>query len=368
MRFVTMACAILLSAAAATPADAQIRIDRDQTGRVVAISGLPTASGCVRGTGLGQVVDRKLEKGELHGFTFNEPPYGDGYINLPAAYDIKDRAAYARLRVALDDLLRKGARLKIRSVACGAAGRIVELVSATLVDDPPAPKAAPAVAPAPAPVPAPKPTPYDQPAATPSGDSGIKMDDGDDSLLRSPDSTPKPAAAAKIDEPPPPPPAAASEPRAAAEPPPSAPRKPSRWRLSQPTKAQIDLAIASNDRTFGFSLSCSRTPKGGLAFGNWFLPPRSWNIATSATPISIDGRPQRWEVGGADEGLMFSDAQVDGTASLSSDALGQLARGQRLTVNGRTDRGRLRDAVFDITSGEGSFAAFVERCQKLPRG
>jgi hypothetical protein len=197
LRFVILACAILFCAATATSAHAQIRIDRDQTGRVVAITGLPTATGCVRGTGMGRVVDRVVEKGELQGFTFNEPPYDDSYINLPAAYDIRDRAAYTRLQAAFDDLFRKGARLKVRSVACGAAGRIVKLVSATLVDDPPAPKAAPVAAPAPAPVPAPMPTTNDQPAAAPSGGTGIKMDDGDNSLLQSPGSTPKPATTAQ---------------------------------------------------------------------------------------------------------------------------------------------------------------------------
>lgn len=368
-RFVALACLTLLSAAAATPAAAQIRIDRDQTGRVVAITGLPTGSGCVRGTGTGQVVDRAVEKGELQGFTFNEPPYDDSYINLPAAYDIRDRAAYARLQAAFDDLFRKGARLKIRSVACGAAGRIVKLVSATLVDGPPAPKAV--AVPAPAPVPAPATPVAPQPAPVAA--------EPVDALLRSPDSPAKPAEVPKVDEPPAAgasqpkhaveqPPAAASEPKPAAETPPAAPRKPSRWRLTQPTKVQVDLEIQSNDRAFGFSFSCGRDARGRLAISNWFLPPRNWAISKSPTPASIDGRPQRWEIDGADEGLVFSDpaGSSSGLSTLSAAARGELARGQRLVVNGRMDRGgRARDAVFDISGGDEAFASLEARCRAL---
>lgn len=368
-RFVALGFAALLSAAAATSAAAQIRIDRDQTGRVVAITGLPTATGCVRGTGTGQVVDRAVEKGELQGFTFNEPPYDDSYINLPAAYDIRDRAAYARLQAAFDDLFRKGARLKIRSVACGAAGRIVKLVSATLGDGPPAPKAV--AGPAPAPVPAPATPVAPQPAPVAA--------EPVDALLRSPDSPAKPAEVPKVDVPPAAgvsqpkhaaeqPPAAASEPKPAAETPPAAPRKPSRWRLTQPTKVQVDISISSNDRAFSLSISCSKGSKGGVDISNWFLPPGNWSISNSPTPVSIDGRPQRWEVGGADEGLVFSDGEFNGMATLSPGARDQLARGQRFVVSGRMDRGgRPREAVFDLSNSEEVFAAFDARCRAFRR-
>lgn len=375
-RFAALAGAALLSAAAATPADAQVRIDRDQTGRVVAITGLPVGSGCVRGTGTGRVVDRVVERGELQGFTFNEPPYDDSYINLPAAYDIRDRAAYARLQAAFDDLFRKGVRLKVRSVACGAAGRIVKLVSATLIEAPPAPRtvsAPPAPAPTPAPVAA---APAAPPAVPPPAPAAAEPMDA---LLRSPDSPAKPAIAPKIDEPPPAavsqpkpageqPTAAASEPKSAADAPPAAPRKPSRWRMTQPTKVQVDLEISSNDRAFSFSLSCQKGRKGGLEISNWFLPPGNWSISSSPTPASIDGRPQRWRVGGADEGLVFIDGEFDGMATLSPAARDQLARGQRLVVSGRMDRGgRPREAVFDISNSDEVFAAFDARCRAFRR-
>lgn len=360
-RLSAIACGTLLLAATAMPTAAQIRIDRDQTGQTVAITGLPGSSGCVRGVSTGRVVDRVVEKGELQGFTFNEPPYDDSYINLPAAYDIKDRAAYRRLQAAFDDLFRKGARLKISSVACGAAGRIVKLVSATLLDDAPPPKAAPVAAPAPA-----------QPAAPPApataiaaGDTGVKTDDGDDSVLRAPDGPAAPAVASAAPAAARPDPERQVSPEAAA-PRPTQPNRRSRWRLSQPSTVQVNLEIRSNDRAFGFTLDCMRT-SGRIRFSNWFLPPRDWNIAKSATPISIDGRPLRWEVGGADEGMVFSDSVVDNTVALSANALSQLARGERLVVGGKTDRGRTHDAVFDIAGGEETFAAFEARCQKLPR-
>lgn len=363
-RLAAAALGSLLLAATTTPATAQIRIDRDQTGRTVAIAGLPTSDGCVRGTATGRVVDRKFEKGEMRGFTFNEPPYGDGYINLPAAYEIRDRAAYARVQAALNDLLRKGARLKISSVACGAGGRMIDLASATLLDDPPASRAAPAAAPARGPAP----VPNDQPATGSAGDTGVKMEDGDDSVLRTPDGP----ATASAQRPVPEPPTAQAPSEPQAEPQAPALRSPqanrtSRWRLSQPTKGQVNLETSSSDRAFGLALDCTRR-NGRLLFSNWFLPPRNWSIAKSATPLSIDGRALRWEVDGADEGLVFSDSTVDNTSALSANALNQLAHGERLVVSGRTNRGKPRDAVFDIAGGEGSFAAFTERCQKLPRG
>lgn len=376
-RFVALGFATLLSAAAATSAAAQIRIDRDQTGRVVAITGLPTATGCVRGTGTGQVVDRAVEKGELQGFTFNEPPYDDSYINLPAAYDIRDRAAYARLQAAFDDLFRKGARLKIRSVACGAAGRIVKLVSATLIDAPPASRVAAVPAPVPTPPISAPAAPAAPPAAPPPAPAAAEPMDA---LLRSPDSPAKPVIAPKVDEPPAPaatqakpaaePPAggAADVPKTATAAPPAAPRKPSRWRLTQPTKVQVDLEIQSNDRAFGFSFSCGKDARGRLAISNWFLPPRNWTISKSPTPASIDGRPQRWEIDGADEGLVFSDpaGSSSGLSTLSAAARTELARGQRLVVNGRMDRGgRARDAVFDISGGDEAFASLEARCRAL---
>ncbi|MBN9467758.1 MAG: hypothetical protein J0J10_03190 [Bosea sp.] len=241
-RLAAAALGSLLLAATTTPAAAQIRIDRDQTGRTVAIVGLPGSSGCVRGTSIGRVVDRVVEKGELQGFTFNEPPYDDGYINLPAAYDIKDRAAYRRLQAAFDDLFRKGARLKITSVACGAAGRIVKLTSATLLDDMPPRSAAPAAAPAPSPEP--------RSAEAAGGDGGVKSDDGDDSVLRAPDGP-------RVEE------------SASATPPRPTPQRPVPTPQPAPQQQAQTKQAGEDEALWDFS-TYGRKAKLGIADGNHF--------------------------------------------------------------------------------------------------
>lgn len=359
-RLAAAALGSVLLAATTTQAAAQIRIDRDQTGRTVAIVGLPGSSGCVRGTSIGRVVDRVVEKGELQGFTFNEPPYDDGYINLPAAYDIKDRAAYRRLQAAFDDLFRKGARLKITSVACGAAGRIVKLTSATLLDDTPPRRTAPAAAPAPSPEP--------RSAEAAGGDGGVKSDDGDDSVLRTPDG---PATASAV-RPVPAPPTAQAPAALQVEPQAPAPRSPqanrtSRWRLSQTAKDQITLVIRADDAAFSLAIHCRNSGKG-LSFTHWFVPPDNWPMNKSATPASIDGRPQRWDVDGAFEGVFFSDNVGGSTAGLSESSLRNIARGERFVIGGRPSRGKQRDAVFHTAGGEGIFDSFTERCHRLPHG
>ncbi|HEV7337037.1 MAG TPA: hypothetical protein VGO06_13780 [Bosea sp. (in: a-proteobacteria)] len=334
----------LLLAAAATPAFAQIRIDKDQTGRTIAIVGLPTSDGCVRQTATGHVVDRSFEKGEMRGFTFNQARYGDGYINLPAAYEIKDRAAFARVQAALDDLLRKGARLKISSVACGAGGRMIDLSSATLIDDAPARRTAPVAATTPGP---------DRLAATaPLHTRGGAEDD--DSVLRSPDG---PAVASAAPTPSP------SRPQVAPDmPSPQTASRPSRWRFSQSSPAQVHLLIRSNDGAFSFAVHCERK-KDGLAFRHVFDQPRSWTMVQSATPASIDGRPQRWDVDGTFEGAFFSDNLGGSSMGLSGDSLRQIANGERFVIHGK--KGKPRDAVFNTVGGEQAFEAFEASCKRL---
>ncbi|SFD62396.1 hypothetical protein SAMN05428997_13626 [Bosea sp. CRIB-10] len=337
---------------------------------------LPTGSGCVRGIGTGQVVDRVVEKGELQGFTFNEPPYDDSYINLPAAYDIRDRAAYARLQAAFDDLFRKGTRLKIRSVACGAAGRIVKLVSATLIGAPPAPGVAAVPAPAPTPPISAPAAPAAPPAAPPPAPAAAEPMDA---LLRSPDSPAKPAIAPKVDEPPapaatqakpaaePPAGAAADVPKTATATPPAAPRKPSRWRLTQRRRSR---SISKSSRTIALSAFLSaavRTPGG------------AWRSATGSCPRATgryrNRRRRPRSTGARSAGKSMAPTKVSSSVIPLEAAAAfrrcqrrrtELARGQRLVVNGRMDRGgRARDAVFDISGGDEAFASLEARCRAL---
>lgn len=355
-RFSVMAFGALLLSVTAEPVAAQIRIDKDETGRIVAMANLATASGCARASGRGRVVDHHFENGEMKGVTFRDSRHGESYLNLPYLGTISPASARARVAEGFATLLVKGQELKVVTLGCGAAGRIEKLASVELVGPPVRSGSGAAVTNSPARPPI--------VAAAPPSDTGVRAEDGDDSVLRAPDGPATASAARPVPVPP-----TAQAPSELQTPAPRSPQtnRTSRWRLSQPTKGQVNLEISSNDRAFGLALDCTRR-NGRLLFSNWFLPPRNWSIAKSATPLSIDGSALRWEVDGADEGLVFSDSTVDNTSALSANALDQLARGERLVVSGRTNRGKPRDAVFDIAGGEGSFAAFTERCQKLPRG
>ena len=150
-----------------TMAPAEPRFTLDTSGRkIVAVSNLPTASGCVSATGTGRVVERQFEQGQLRGVMFREPPYDDAYINLPEAYQFKNKATYARTKAVFDDLLREGNEVRLGTVACGAAGRIAKLTAITLISRSPAvPASAPAASrPAPA-APPPIPAGSAQPVA-----------------------------------------------------------------------------------------------------------------------------------------------------------------------------------------------------------
>lgn len=281
----------------------------------------------------------------MRGFTFNQARYGDGYINLPAAYEIKDRAAFARVQAALNDLLRKGARLKISSVACGAGGGMIDLASATLIDDVPARRAAPAAATAPA---------QERPRVATASPNASGGTEDDDSVLRSPDG-PTMASVAPVPAPSPP----QADPEA---PRPRPENRPSRWRFSQSSQTQVHLLIRSNDGAFSFAVHCERR-KDGLAFRHVFDQPRSWTMVQSATPASIDGRPQRWDVDGTFEGAFFSDNLGGSSMGLSGASLRQIANGERFVIHGK--RGKPRDAVFNTVGGEQAFEAFEASCKRL---
>ena len=171
----TIALGFLLLASTAKTANAQIRIDKDQTGRIVAMANLSTASGCSRASGRGRVVDHHFENGQMKGVTFKDAKYGESYLNLPLLAMISPASARARVAEGFATLLVKGQDLKVVTLGCGAAGRIEKLASVELVG-PPA-RAAGAVARSGAvhsPVTA---------AAAASPDTGVRSQDGDDSVL-----------------------------------------------------------------------------------------------------------------------------------------------------------------------------------------
>lgn len=348
-RLATAALGFLLLAATTTSADAQIRIDRDQTGRTVAIVGLPTSDGCVRGSATGRVVDRKFEKGEMRGFTFNEPPYGDGYINLPAAYEIRDRAAYARVQAALNDLLRKGARLKITSVACGAGGRMIDLASATLLDDASVPRAAPAAAPARGPAP----VPNDQPASRSAGDTGVKMEDGDDSVLRARDGPAAASAAPQRQAPPPPAPQPAPQRQASSKP---AGDDEGVWDFSTYGR-KAKLGIADGNHFTTLMLDCAQgsgrttiladDPQGKYRRGSR----QTFRITAGEHVVAVTGK--------AIYNDMDSAMQIEATIELEPlrDVLSEIARQSRFVI--RTPGG---SQPVDIRGAGAAIPKFLAAC------
>ena len=74
-----IALGFLLLASTAKSANAQIRIDKDQTGRIVAMANLSTASGCSRASGRGRVIDHHFENGQMKGVTFKDAKHGESY-------------------------------------------------------------------------------------------------------------------------------------------------------------------------------------------------------------------------------------------------------------------------------------------------
>ena len=163
----TIALGFLLLASTAKTANAQIRIDKDQTGRIVAMANLSTASGCSRASGRGRVVDHHFENGQMKGVTFKDTKYGESYLNLPYLGTISPASARARVAEGFATLLVKGQDLKVVTLGCGAAGRIEKLASVELVGPP---ARSPAAA-----------------AAAASPDTGHRSQDGDDSVLRAQD-------------------------------------------------------------------------------------------------------------------------------------------------------------------------------------
>lgn len=336
-----VAATMLGSVAMTVPAHAQIRIDKERSGRIVAIAGLPASAGCLRATSTGRVVERNFERGEPSGFTFNEPAHGDSYINLPASYDIRDRAAYARVRAAFDDLLRPGTRLRVSSVACGAAGRIVKLVSATLLDERPA-----ATAPTPA---LPPPAAAQAPAAAPASAGS----EPSDALLRAPPGSESPAAAMRVHQPPP----APASPRPA--PPAPAP------------------AANTDGRSWIFS-SGGRTVRAGVVdgshFSTLFLDCRRGAGRVTVTVNDAPGRyrrgsRQRFTLAAGREGIsvagptVFNDMdeliEIAATVSLAQvqDVLMEIARQSRFSITAPGG-----SMSFDIRGAGEAIPKFLGAC------
>ncbi|AMJ59113.1 hypothetical protein [Bosea sp. PAMC 26642] len=345
-RAALLICAMTAAASASAQSAREPRFKFDGSGtRLIEVSNLPGTEGCAPATSTGRITKRHMENGKFTGVTFKDARYED-HINLPDASEFRSRATGERVREALDGLLVPGAQLRIRSAACGAAGRIVVLSSVTLVG---------------AQAEQPKPAASAERAQATLGTEAAKpaeRDDADRVLLQVPGGSREPLAAAQAER-------SDAGVRAEASPP-SLPKR-TAWRASAPTKVQFDMAIASTDRAAGWSISCMRNVKGQVHFSNWLVGSRSWRPNAQTPRIAIDGVVVKWEIDGADEGVVLSDSMQDNATALSPNALMQIARGERLVIAGFGPRDRPRDIVFDISGGEAAFASFQARCQTLPR-
>jgi len=273
------------------------------SGQVVGVGRLSTTPGCASASGTGRVVKRHVERGALRGITFKDDKYGEGFVNVEDTRQIRDPALRRQVEDGLARLLAVGSEVAVHTLGCGAAGRVEELVSVKLKGG-----AAPAA------------------GVTPSSGSLTLTAVGQ-----------SPAAG------------------------------PTKWRLTNPSKVQIMLAVTSTDRKFVFSLSCMNTGPAGLHFSSYFMGPRNWSAQMEGAAISIDGARFSWEIGGADDGYSISDSMMNNMMVLSPSARTALAKGQRLIIDGKMDRGgAARGATFDISGGEAIFARFEEKCRALP--
>lgn len=339
-RFAALICGTLLLAAIAMPASAQIRIDSDETGQIVAMSNLSTARGCAKASGRGRVVKRHYENGQIKGVTFKDTRYGESYLNLPDLGTVTPASARARVAQGFATLLVEGQELKVETLGCGAGGRIEKLATMALIDRPPPRRAAPAAALAPGPAP----VPNDRVAATSSG-TGIRAEDGDDSVLRAPDG---PATAS------------AGSPRVTPAPAPQAPPP----RQAQPRPAEDEEAA------WDFS-TYARKAKLGIADGNHFTTLMFDCVRGSGrTTVLADdprgkyrrGSRQTFSLtaGGAEVAItgkatydeMNSAMQIEATIALEPlrDVLSEIARQSRFVIgiSGRTQTVDVRGAGVAI--------------------
>lgn len=339
-RLCAAALGFLLLSATATSAAAQIRIDKDETGRIVAMANLATASGCARASGRGRVVDHHFENGQMKGVTFKDSRHGESYLNLPFLGTIRPASARARVAEGFATLLVKGQELKVVTLGCGAAGRIEKLASVELVG-PPARSAGAATVSSPARPPA--------MAASASSDTGVRTEDGDNSVLRAPDG---PAAASAA------PPRQASPPPA----PQQAQSRPAKdeegvWDFSTHGR-KAKLGIADGNHFTTLMLDCVRgsgrttvladDPQGKYRRGSR----QTFRIIAGEDMVAITGKALYNE--------MDSAMQIEATIELEPlrDVLSEIARQSRFVI--RTPGG---SQPVDIRGAGVAIPKFLAACR-----
>ncbi len=341
-RLATAALGFLLLAATTTSADAQIRIDRDQTGRIVAMANLSATGGCARASGRGRVVQQHFENGQMKGVTFKDAKHGESYLNLPYLGTISPASARTRVAEGFATLLVPGQELKVVTLGCGAAGRIEKLASVELVD-PPARSAGAGTANGPARSPA---------AAAAFSDTGARPEDND-SVLRTPDGPAAASAAPQRQAPPPLAPQPAPQRQASSKP---AGDDEGVWNFSTYGR-KAKLGIADGNHFTTLMLDCAQgsgrttiladDPQGKYRRGSR----QTFRITSGEHVVAVTGK--------AIYNDMDSAMQIEATVELEPlrDVLSEIARHSRFVI--RTPGG---SQPVDIRGAGAAIPKFLAAC------
>jgi hypothetical protein len=111
---------------------AQAKVERDVTGRIIALSNLSPSPDCQSMRGSGRITERHLEDGVVRGIDFEDKKDGRLFINAPALYNFKPPSARAAVIEGYEALLQKDQDLTIGFKVCGASGRVAKLDSVAL--------------------------------------------------------------------------------------------------------------------------------------------------------------------------------------------------------------------------------------------
>lgn len=120
---------LALLAAATGPAEAGPKYQLDRTSsRVVALSGLSSGGMCQSFEMTGTIAGRKFDGARVVGITVRDKAGIRSYVNVdPVTLDNADMVTIGWANQGLQQLTRKGSRVRLRIDACGAAGRVMIL-------------------------------------------------------------------------------------------------------------------------------------------------------------------------------------------------------------------------------------------------
>lgn len=119
--------AFLAVASSAAVAGPKYQLDRTNS-RVVALSGLSSGGLCQSFEMTGTIAGRKFNGARVVGITVKDKAGIRSYVNIePVTLDNADMVTIGWANQGLQQLTRKGSRVRLRIDACGAAGRVMML-------------------------------------------------------------------------------------------------------------------------------------------------------------------------------------------------------------------------------------------------